>query len=331
MQDETLGRLRVALLARGSKLADESSVDRNLAHHTRSILKEVLESDASIQLVSHDYDGSRHLAATGESAAVQDIDPAEPLMAAEVLFSVALDVLAEGNPGMDPLVLARRLHHAIWSRFPPGAIAYVDVLRKQLASARTESLKELSRELHDEILPLMSIAGYSLDGFFSDGNQSHVDEARRHIQSALETSQAVAFDIRQSVGALSISEALHRHVQVLHEDGANVLFQELGNSTVVSSRLKEEIFSIALEAIRNARRHGGSNVQVEMDLRWSPNEVALVVVDDGGGVKKAPRKNALGMTGMQERAQRIGGTFSLDPQANGLRVMVLVPLGGSVQ
>ena len=57
-------------------------------------------------------------------------------MAADLLFGVALpfvaDAVAEAGGQRRDLDVARALHHAIWRRFPPGAIAYVEVLRDQL-------------------------------------------------------------------------------------------------------------------------------------------------------------------------------------------------------
>lgn len=128
-----LEAVREELVARGSKLVNDSQLDLVFAQHARAILA---ESMSAISDDTHDfpspsvnYDEQQALHQTGELRAQQGLHPAESLMAAEILFDRALPALAsysEGRSGTatTTVSVARALHHAIWRRFPPGAIAY---------------------------------------------------------------------------------------------------------------------------------------------------------------------------------------------------------------
>ena len=160
--EAVIGALRAALAERGSRLVVDGRLDPVLEANSRSILGETLagahaaRAGQQLELVSVDYAKPADLAATGSLRAFQNQPPAESLMAAEVLFGVALPLVVErlrdvSDGEADAVLVARLLHHAIWRRFPPGAIAYVEIIRERLSSAHQDSRRRVSRELHDRV------------------------------------------------------------------------------------------------------------------------------------------------------------------------------------
>jgi signal transduction histidine kinase len=74
-----------------------------------------------------------------------------------------------------------------------------------------------------------------------------------------------------------------------------------------------EIFRIAQEAMQNALRHAEAN-RVVVRLSGDNGRLQLDIVDDGVGFDpQAPdvRSRRLGLTSMEERAQRIGGRLEV--------------------
>ncbi len=87
------------------------------------------------------------------------------------------------------------------------------------------------------------------------------------------------------------------------------------------------LLRIAQEAVGNAVRHARAS-RIAVTLSYMEDEVALDVVDDGVGL--ATEAGGFGTTSMRERAERLGGRFSLESSpAHGTAVAVSVPLGTS--
>jgi len=79
--------------------------------------------------------------------------------------------------------------------------------------------------------------------------------------------------------------------------------------------------------VQNALRYSGAEV-VSMQLRGGANRLTLSVVDDGAGFDvEAVRGKGLGLIGMSERVETLGGTFEIRSQPGaGTRLEVTVPL-----
>ena len=78
-------------------------------------------------------------------------------------------------------------------------------------------------------------------------------------------------------------------------------------------RRDAEVFRIAQEAMQNALRHSEAS-RVVVRLSGENGQLALDVVDDGIGFDPQSvelRARRLGLTSMEERAQRIGGRLEI--------------------
>ena len=72
------------------------------------------------------------------------------------------------------------------------------------------------------------------------------------------------------------------------------------------------LFRIFQEALTNVVRHAGAKY-VDVDLVVTPEMLTLQVHDDGRGIEAGEISglHSLGLLGMRERAQRLGGTFDI--------------------
>ena len=95
--------------------------------------------------------------------------------------------------------------------------------------------------------------------------------------------------------------------------------------------IQQELYHIAQEALNNSLKHAGArHVRVCLDL--DGEQVRLEIADDGVGF--APEEIAgcggLGLPGMRERVQRLGGRLRIDSApGQGTRITVEVPRGGT--
>jgi len=79
--------------------------------------------------------------------------------------------------------------------------------------------------------------------------------------------------------------------------------------------VRDEVFRIGSEALRNAYRHAGAR-QIEAELRYDERQVRLRVRDDGKGIDpevlhKKGREGHFGLHGMRERAKLAGGKLTI--------------------
>jgi signal transduction histidine kinase len=90
------------------------------------------------------------------------------------------------------------------------------------------------------------------------------------------------------------------------------------------------LFRIAQEALRNVEKHAeASSATVELD--FGSEEIKLSVTDDGCGfspvpnISDLPQTGKLGLLGMKERAELVGGRFELHSSpSEGTRLVVRV-------
>jgi len=128
-----------------------------------------------------------------------------------------------------------------------------------------------------------------------------------------------------------LAEALQR----LTEHGVipgsmEVTFSVVGDARQLHPIVRDEIYRIGYEAIRNACTHSGAS-KLRVELRYA-NDLALRVADNGTGIDPAiadrGKDGHFGLQGMRERAARIGGKLRLVSSSNsGTEIHLVVPGG----
>jgi two-component system sensor histidine kinase DegS len=105
----------------------------------------------------------------------------------------------------------------------------------------------------------------------------------------------------------------------------------LGESRL-GENVKEALFRISQESVNNIIEHSGAK-KADFGLEIKDGNVVLGITDNGRGfnvdsVLKS-RDNGFGIFGMRERAESLGGEFSVKSnEGKGTAVKVIVPLGG---
>ena len=76
--------------------------------------------------------------------------------------------------------------------------------------------------------------------------------------------------------------------------------------------LRDEVYRIASEALRNAFRHAEAR-QIEVEIRYDERQLRLRVRDDGKGMdpKVEERAGHFGLDGMRERCKLMGGKLAI--------------------
>jgi signal transduction histidine kinase len=128
-----------------------------------------------------------------------------------------------------------------------------------------------------------------------------------------------------------LADALRRVTEdALIPSSMAVTFSVIGDAREMHPIVRDEIYRIAYEAIRNACAHSGAS-QLEVELRYT-NDLTLRVADDGTGIDPAivdrGKDGHFGLQGIRERAARIGGKLTLGSSSNsGTEIKLKVPGG----
>jgi signal transduction histidine kinase len=195
----------------------------------------------------------------------------------------------------------------------------------------------MARDLHDTFQ--QTIQGSKLVA--DDALEQSTDPARMRrameqlsvwLASAMQEGRAALNSLRTTTTPTSdLAEAL----RCLTEDGLipssmAVAFSVIGDAREMHPIVRDEIYCIGYEAIRNACTHSGAS-RLEVELKYD-DDLALRVSDNGTGIDPAiadkGKDGHFGLQGMQERAARIGGNLMLVSSSNsGTEIKLVVPGG----
>ena len=206
--------------------------------------------------------------------------------------------------------------------------------RLRRSAERTTALNEgglrrIGSDLHDGPAQTMALALLRLDELSGAGE---VSEA---IGSALDDLRSIAAGLRSpAFDDLSLADVAQRAIRE-HErrTGTTVSLTVSGPTPTVPVVTKIAIYRVLQEALSNATRHAGG-AEVAVGVSATPGEVRLEVCDRGPGFDpEAVRVDALGVAGMGERAELLGGSFEIARRADGPGTVVrlTLPISDGVQ
>jgi PAS domain S-box-containing protein len=209
---------------------------------------------------------------------------------------------------------------------------------QQATKAQEEERKRISHELHDDTIQSLVVLSRQLDAMADDPglsqeNRARLEELWRQTDSILQGVRRLSHDLRPAMldrlGLLPAVEFLASEV-TKHSNVATKV-----NLIGKEHRLPEEVaialFRITQEALRNVWRHSGAT-RAEINIEFSRDWARITVSDDGKGfqvpekMSDLAKQEKLGLAGMQERAQLVGGTLTVQSQpGKGTTVTVEAP------
>lgn len=195
---------------------------------------------------------------------------------------------------------------------------------KQATMAQEEERKRISHELHDETIQALVVLSRQLDALASSSDGLSEDTKRRleelwqQTDSILQGVRRLSQDLRPAaidrLGLLPAVQWLASEVTKYSSIKTKV------NIVGEEHRLPEEVaialFRVIQEALRNIWRHSGAT-SAEITFEFTKNRTKITVSDNGKGfvlagkVVELAKQGKLGLVGMQERVQLIGGTIAV--------------------
>ncbi len=192
---------------------------------------------------------------------------------------------------------------------------------RQVTRAQEEERLRISRELHDETAQELVLVVRKLETMGQGAGPdtaAHVDEILGMARDTLRSVRRFSRDLRPAVlddlGLVAGIEMVVEETSDRLSEGAKL--KVLGEPRRVDSAIELALFRVAQEALRNVERHSHAT-SATVKLAFEDDEVQLSVSDNGRGfspprnLSQLARRGSLGLLGMKERAELVGGRFEL--------------------
>ncbi len=209
-------------------------------------------------------------------------------------------------------------------------------LTRRVVEAEENERRRIAQELHDRVGQNLSALNINLD-IVQEGLGGHaalrqrVADSLRLVESTLQTIENVMAELRPplldeyGMGAAlgGFADDFSRRTGIRVE-----VREEPGVSRALAPPAALALFRIGQEALTNVAKHSGATT-VDVEIKRAHSGLEIAIADDGAGfdTAAAAARGRWGMTTMRERAQAVGGHFSLQSaHGEGTIVRVWVPL-----
>ncbi len=213
---------------------------------------------------------------------------------------------------------------------------------KALGARFDERLAErtrIARELHDTLLQTIQgsklVADDALDHSHDPARMRRaIEQLSGWLARATEEGREALNSLRSSTTQRNdLAEAFRRAIDECRIQSCIApSFSVVGQAAEMHPIVRDEIYRIGYEAIRNACAHSHAT-QLQVELTYA-NDLALSVTDNGIGIDPAVadrgREGHFGLQGMRERAARIASELTVTSSANSGTAIKLVVPGGII-
>lgn len=215
---------------------------------------------------------------------------------------------------------------------------HLQMLSRRLVEVQETERREIARELHDETGQALTSLKLGLRLLEKDATHpknviAHVAELRETTDNVMESLHRLAMNLRPaSLDHLGLIATLKNLVDnVRQQSGLKARFRALGfsNELGIPENIETALYRIVQEALTNIIRHAKAT-RADIILEHRDHKLVLIIEDDGRGfgTRELSSPEHLGIIGMRERTEQIGGKMILESTRGiGTTIVVEVPFG----
>ncbi|BFH10829.1 sensor histidine kinase [Paenibacillus melissococcoides] len=214
------------------------------------------------------------------------------------------------------------------------------LLGLKIILAQEEERKRIAREIHDG--PAQSLANLVLRTEIVERMISKQDfqsvkheivDLRSQVRFGLEEIRKIIYNLRpMALDDLGLVPTLRKFIHDYEEKNRiRTSFEIRGHERRLKSAMEAAIYRLVQEAFTNAAKHGHPT-NVTCELTYEPEEVRVVVRDNGYGFKldslevKSKEHMHFGLLGMKERVELLEGHMEIYSAENrGTRIVIQIP------
>lgn len=202
--------------------------------------------------------------------------------------------------------------------------------REQTVTAIEEERRRLRRDIHDGLGPRLSgiafIADAARNTMRDDPAADLLRALRAEAGAAIREIRELVYGMRPpALDELGLVPAVRQQAEMLRTPDGRTMRITLAAADLppLSAAVEVAAYRIAVEALRNAARHSGSDL-AEAAFRIADGALVIEVCDHGTADLRWTR--GVGLASMRERAEELGGTLDAGHVDGGGRVVAALPL-----
>ena len=197
-------------------------------------------------------------------------------------------------------------------------------LSRRLLSVQEEERKRISRELHDVVAQALTGINVRLTMLktqsTADASDLHkkIATTQRLVLKSVEIVHRFARDLRPTVlDDLGLIPALQSYLKVVREEtGLKIDLATFSGIEKLDSGARTVLYRVVQEALSNVAQHAKAS-RVTVRLTDRRGKVCMEIHDNGRGfqmdkIEAAESGIHLGLLGMRERVEMVGGTFCVE-------------------
>jgi PAS domain S-box-containing protein len=209
----------------------------------------------------------------------------------------------------------------------------------RILHVQEEERKRISRELHDVIAQTLVSINMHLE-VLSNGTDTIPKSLERKIsktQLLVEKSLKIVHDFARQLrpamlDQLGLIPALQMYMkEFMGNSGIHISLETCSDIDHLPTAVRTTFYRIAQEALTNVARHSNAT-HVEVRIENLGKFIHMIIKDNGSGfqpgfISGSKKKNRLGLIGMKERSEMIGGKFTISSAPGGpTMIFVEIPL-----
>jgi signal transduction histidine kinase len=213
-------------------------------------------------------------------------------------------------------------------------------LSRQILSTQEEERREISRELHDVIAQTLTGINVRLAALAKEaatntkGLDRNIARTQRLVEHSVDIVHRFARELRPAVlDDLGLIPALHSFVKIFsRRTRIRVQLKVFAGVEQLDNAQRTVLYRVAQEALTNVGRHAKAG-RVEVTIQKLPGAARMEIKDNGKSfrveqVLHGKGNKRLGLLGMRERVEMVGGTFCVESEPRqGTTVRVEIPFG----
>ena len=197
-------------------------------------------------------------------------------------------------------------------------------LSRQILSAQEEERRRISRELHDVIAQTLTginirLATLKKEALINTkGLDRNIASTQRMVEKSVDIVHAFARELRPAVlDDLGLIPALHSFVKLFSQRTLiHVNLKIFAGVEALGLNHRTVLYRVAQEALTNVSRHARAS-RVDLFIQEVGNDIHMTIHDNGksfevGRMLNSRGQKRLGLLGMRERVEMIGGRFSVE-------------------
>jgi two-component system nitrate/nitrite sensor histidine kinase NarX len=221
------------------------------------------------------------------------------------------------------------------------AVDRANLQTQELRAAILEERQEMARQMHDDIAQTLGYLGLQLDSVMDNSSLVQNAEVQAELEGLRKIVENAYGGIRKSIARLQEDVPSHFDLGIALSEIINAF--EKQTRCNVESKVDRDLLlslsaSVALqanyiirEALANVVKHSDADSVCLTIQGLEDGMIEIIIQDDGSGFDFGGRRSGwpgFGLRFMRERAERVGGTLSIESEPDqGTRVAARLPAG----